>query len=1172
MTFDFVHLHVHSEYSLLDGAIRTVDLARSVAQWQHKSVALTDHGNLFGSLEFYEACLAQGVKPILGCEVYVAPDGISSRNSKHFNHLILLAKNLQGWHNLVKLVSIANTTGFYYKPRIDHPLLEQYHDGLIASSACLAGEIPEAILLDNLPLAESSADYYQNLFGKGNFFLEVMHNNIPQQIKVNNAILDIANRTGIPIVATSDAHFLNQDDIQWHKVFKRISTRSDKSDDNNDDNSYEQIYGSCYLASPQEMYQYFYDTIPQALSNTVLIADMCNVTLDTHHEQYLLPDISLPDGVTKNDELISRARSGLQAKFSAKGLNVPEQYSNRLEYELDVITKMGFSAYFLIVSSIIQAAKDKHIPIGPGRGSAAGSVAAWALNITELDPLRFNLLFERFLNPERISMPDIDTDVSDKGREQLLKYISDTYGSDHVAQIITFGRMKGRQSIKDVGRALGKDFALMDKIAKLVPEKAKNINAALDEAPELKDLYDSNPDVQLVIDTAKHIEGLARHTSQHAAGVVISPQPITDIVPVKRLASDKDSDTDQVVTQFTMEGVEKLGLVKMDFLGLSTLSIIDEAMHNISINHKTPPDWHAVNDAINDANTFKLLQDADTIGVFQLESDGIRAMLRKLKIDCFEDLIAALAMYRPGPLDTGMVDQYIDCKHGRAIPQYPHPLLEPVLKDTYGVILYQEQVMQAANILAGYSMGEADMLRKAMGKKKVDVMQQQRSKFLDGAQQHEISPETAGKIFDDIEKFAGYGFNKSHSAAYALISYDTAYLKANFPTEFMAAYLSSQMKAKRDVLGHYILEVKHSGIDVLPPDINVSNENFTPDGDVIRFGLGAVARMGHNSVDMIIRERSEHGSFTSLWDFMQRVNMSLMNKTVFENLIKAGAFDTLNPNRAQLLQGVQIYLEAIQKNAKAIKAANAKRQENSQQLLLFPEEEFIPTVQEISMPELPDVPDFDIRDKLNAEKSVTGLYLSGHPYEAYSARIKPFTNCTISDITTEGRKWLGQNTRPCFGGIAAAINVKNTKKGGSMAVMKFEDDEASIDVVIFPDMWQDIKDLVMAGCPYVIEGKIDDKGQCIPDKVIPVDDDDDDIHAQTFSRIVLNLDSHTQFDMKQFLLALNKCKGGSKLLLELHELGNSMLMCLDKYYVDGSKISEAVRGILPDGMYEIFAA
>ena len=1175
MTHDFVHLHVHTEYSLLDGAIRTKDLAEKVSGWDRKAVALTDHGVLYGAIEFYEACTAKNVKPILGCEIYTAPSGIHSTVDKRRNHLLLLAENLDGWHNLMKLVSIANTEGFYYKPRIDHDILAAHHKGIIASSACLQGEIPQLIMQGNTDEAEKIAVLYQDIMGEGNFFLEVMPNSIDAQKRVNSEILAISKRTGIPIIATGDAHYLKAEDYSWHKVLLGINTRSDTNADNDADGSKNKKFGfdrnEFYLMTPEEMYSHFEAEIPQALTNTVAIAERCNVTLNLKHEHYYLPDMKLDEGVTLDDELRKRARTGLTAKFAAKGLTVPEDYSKRLEYELGVITSMGFSAYFLIVSSIIQAAKDRKIPIGPGRGSAAGSVAAWSLQITELDPLRYNLLFERFLNPERISMPDIDTDVSDKGRDELLKYISEKYGSDHVAQIITFGRMKGRQSIKDVGRAMGEDFALMDKTAKLVPEKAKNIDAALEEAPELKEEYDDNPVVHKVIDTARNIEGLARHTSQHAAGVVISPVPITDIAPVKRLGSDKDADTGQVVTQFTMEGVEKLGLVKMDFLGLSTLSIIDEAMRNITVNGKIPPNLSAVNDAMDDAKTFKLLQDADTIGVFQLESEGIRAMLRKLRIDRFEDLVAALAMYRPGPLDTGMVDQYINCKHGRATPQYPHPLLEEALRETYGVILYQEQVMQAAHVLAGYSMGEADILRKAMGKKKVDVMKEQREKFMAGAEQNNIDPQTAGKIFDDIEKFAGYGFNKSHSAAYALISYDTAYLKANFRAEFMAAYLSSQMKAKREVLGRYILEVKRSGVDVLSPDINVSNENFTPDGEVIRFGLGAVARLGHNTVEMIIRERTEHGTYKDLWDFMRRVDMSLMNKTVFENLIKAGAFDKLNPNRAQLLAWLKLCLEELQKTDKLIKNLQAKQAQNSAQLSFGfddDEEQQSPEPQE---PALPQIPDFDHLQKLNAEKEVTGLYMSGHPYGAYSEKLSAYTNCVISDLQDEGRKWLGENIKPCIGGIVSSLSTKTTKKGEAMCIMKLEDTESSIDVVLFPKTWQEMKDIVETGKAFVVEGRLDDRGQFLPDKIVPAEGAE--LRAQKYARIVLNVEMHKELDMKKFVIALHRCKGKARLLIELHDKDDSMLVCLaNNYCVDPSKLPEAVAELLPEGMYEIFAA
>ncbi|MBQ9419108.1 MAG: DNA polymerase III subunit alpha, partial [Synergistaceae bacterium] len=654
---EFVHLHVHTEYSLLDGAIRTKKLAQKVAGWERKAVAMTDHGVMYGAVEFYENCMANDVKPILGCETYVSPQGISSRENKKSNHLLLLAENETGWHNLIKLISIANTEGFYYKPRIDHKLLTELHEGIIASSACLAGEIPQLILSGNIEEAERLAGIYRDTMGKGNFFLEVMPNSLPEQKKVNAAIVEMSKKLDIPIIATGDAHYLEKSDYDWHKILLKINTHADADDD-----AFGFSKNEFYLMSPEEMCAVFESEIPQAITNTIEIAERCNVKLPLKTGHYILPNLDLKEGQTAEDDLREKAREGLRKRFESRGISVPEEYSKRLEYELGIITQMGFSAYFLIVSGIIQAAKSKNIPIGPGRGSAAGSVVAWSLKITELDPLKYNLLFERFLNPERISMPDIDTDVSDKGRDELLRYISQKYGSDHVAQIITFGRMKGRQSVKDVGRAQGFEYSLMDKTAKMIPAMAKSIHDALESTPDFKAKYDEDMLVRGIVDTAMNIEGLARHTSQHAAGVVITPVPITDVVPVKRISSDQNADgVSQIVTQFTMEPVEKLGLVKMDFLGLSTLSIIQEALENIENNGKDVPDLNEVNDKMNDPATFKLLQEADTMGVFQLESDGIRAMLRKLRIDRFEDLVAALAMYRPGPLDSGMVDQYIDC-------------------------------------------------------------------------------------------------------------------------------------------------------------------------------------------------------------------------------------------------------------------------------------------------------------------------------------------------------------------------------------------------------------------------------------------------------------------------------------------------------------------------------
>ncbi len=1145
MSMDFVHLHVHTEYSLLDGAIRTKDLARKVSGWDTKAVAITDHGVLYGAVEFYKNCLAQGVKPVIGCETYVAPSGISDRKNKRANHLILLAENMTGWHNLMKLISIANTNGFWYKPRIEHKFLEEYHEGIIASSACLAGEIPQKILSGDIEGAIELAEYYDGTMGRGNFFLEVMPNTLDEQKKVNEAIVEISRKTGIPMIATCDSHYLNREDYDWHKILLRINTHADPTDD-----AFGFDRNEFYLMSPEEMYEKFGDTIPDALTNTVEIAERCNVKIIPEHRKYLLPETNLGDGMTPDDELRKRAHDGLKLIFEARGTGIPDEYMKRLELELNVITQMGFSSYFLIVSGIIQAAKSRNIPIGPGRGSAAGSLVAWSLKITELDPLRYNLLFERFLNPERISMPDIDTDVSDKGREELLKYISDYYGSDHVAQIITFGRMKGRQSVKDVGRALGIDYSIMNNTAKLIPPMCKSLSQALEDTPDLKSEYDSDPVKRNIIDKAGNIEGLARHASQHAAGVVITPVPVTDVVPVKRLG---EGETEQVVTQFTMGEIEELGLVKMDFLGLSTLSIIEEALENIKANKKPLPDMNKVNDEVNDEETFKLISEADTMGVFQLEADGFRAMLRKLKADCFEDLVAALAMYRPGPLDSGMVDQYIDCKHGRSKPEYPHPLLEPVLKETYGVILYQEQVMQCASVLAGYTLGEADLLRRAMGKKKVEVMQEQRAKFLSGAKEKDIDPEKASSIFDNIEKFAGYGFNKSHSAAYALITYDTAWLKAHYPTEYMAAYLSSQMKAKREVLGHYVLEVRQSGIQVLPPDINSSMENFTAVGEVIRFGLGAVARMGHNTVMMILNER-KNGKFTSLWDFMKRVDMSLMNKTVFENLIKAGAFDEIHKNRAMLLNALPKYLEAIQ-------SVNAEKK--TSQLGLFELDDGGDDDAVSAEPEIPEVPEFDEHTKLDYEKQVTGMYISGHPYETHQEELSPYTNCKIMDLNG----WKSENLKPCVGGIIASLKEKTTKKGANMCSLQLEDTEGSIDVVIFPKMWESLKGTLTVGEACVIEGKLDDRGQFLPDKIISPED----LNAKAKRYITLSVDAEEcrNMNLKRFVAALNGSKGNSRVILELKGEGETFCVYLGGCNIDAERLNDSLSKVMPSGSFSV---
>ncbi len=783
MTRQFVHLHVHTEYSLLDGAIRCDQLAAKTAEYGMPAVAMTDHGAMYGAVEFYHRCTSAGVRPIIGCEMYVDPDGHRSREKRGKNyHLLVLAENDEGYHNLVKLVSIANTEGFYSKPRIDHTLLSQYRSGLIVSSACLAGEIPSLILEDREDEALKRAMLYRDIVGKDNFFLEIMYNQIPEQAVVNKTLVRMAREHDFPLIATNDAHYLSQEDRDWHEVLLCVQTKSTLDDEKR----MTFTTNDFYLRSPEEMDRFFGAELPDALDNTVLIAERCNVTLPLDDRNYKLPNLRLPEGETLETNLEKESWAGLQQRL---GGQVPDDYEQRLRYELSVINSMGFAGYFLIVAGIIKAAKDRGIPVGPGRGSAAGSVVAWSLRVTELDPIKYNLLFERFLNPERISMPDIDTDVSDKGRDELLQYISDQYGHDRVSQIITFGRLMSRNAVKDVGRVLSMPVADVNAITRLIPLDAKSIPDALERSPELAAMNRKGSMVEKVLTIATHIEGLARHCSQHAAGVVITPMPVTDLVPVRRIGND------QIVTQYSMEPIEKLGLVKMDFLGLRTLSVIEEALENIALGGKAVPDIENI--PLDDGKTYEMLQRADTLGVFQLESGGMRRLLKKIRADCFDDLVAVLAMYRPGPLGSGMVDQYIRCKHGEAKVEYLHPLLEDVLRETYGVVLYQEQVMQCAAILAGFSLGEADILRRAMGKKKTDVMEQQRAKFVAGCEERGISRKKAEDTFDIIQEFAGYGFNKSHSAAYALITYQTAWLKANYHAEFMAAYLSSQIGTSR---------------------------------------------------------------------------------------------------------------------------------------------------------------------------------------------------------------------------------------------------------------------------------------------------------------------------------------------------------------------------------------
>ncbi|EEX48204.1 MULTISPECIES: DNA polymerase III subunit alpha [Jonquetella] len=1099
MEHPFVHLHVHTEYSLLDGAIRCGDLAARTAQWHQPAVAMTDHGVMYGAVEFFQACKSAGVKPIIGCEMYVAPEGIQSRE-KRSHHLILLAKDDEGYHNLVKLVSIANTDGFYYKPRIDHDLLARYSKGLIASSACLAGEVSSLLLAGEDGRAFETAQLYRDIMGPENYYLEIMSNTLPEQVAANKLLVEMARRNGFPLIATNDSHYLNPEDFDWHELLLCVGTNKTINDPGR--MSFE--VNDFYLRSPEEMWNFFGAEVPDALTNTVEIAERCSFEFKLKTGHYSLPKFDVPEGETLDSFLAKGARAGLEKRL---GGVIPPEYEQRLQYELGIISQMGFSGYFLIIADVIQACKNRHIPIGPGRGSAAGSLVAYAMRITELDPLRFGLIFERFLNPERISMPDIDTDVSDKGREALIRYVIDKYGVENVSQIITFGRMKSKAAIKDVGRAMGLPYADVDKVAKLVPDGVKSIAEAIEQTPDLKSLNDEDPQVAELLDSASKMEGLARHCSQHAAGVVITPMPLTDVVPVRKIGEN------QVVTQFSMEPVENLGLVKMDFLGLQTLSILEDALENIRENGKGNVNLEEI--PLDDPEVFKLLQNADTLGIFQLESPGMRRLIRRMVPDSFNDLVAILALYRPGPLESGMVDQYVDCKHGERV-HYLHPKLEPVLKETYGVVLYQEQVMKCASVLAGYTLGGADLLRRAMGKKKIEVMNQQRAIFVEGALKNGIDKNSAENIFDIIQKFAGYGFNKSHSAAYALISYQTAWLKTHYPKEFMAAYLTSKIGAKKDVMASYVKEVRSSGIDVLAPDINESRSSFTAAGEVIRFGLGAVSRMGENAVSAILESRKAGGPFKDMWDFVTRVDLRHVNKAALESLIKAGAFDCFSTNRRQLLEAASPMVDAA-----------SRLHVDDGQASLFGD------LSSLDRVELPDVPDDDLETRLAMEKEVIGMYISGHPIDQFREVIQGQVNATASDLA----HWHSQSVAPVFAGLLTEWKERITKRGDAMGVLRLDDGEREVEVVCFPKSktglnWLSVKPLLFEGKPYLIEGRLDDRGDgtVIASRIVPLEGRPS---SRKFLEITLEPDALRALTPKRLLLALKSCPGPSSVILKL---------------------------------------
>jgi DNA polymerase III subunit alpha len=1030
---DYVSLHLHTEYSLLDGAIRIKELVERAKEFRMPAVTMTDHGCLFGAVDFYKQVTKAGIKPIIGCELYVSPgsrfDRGNSGSEEVSFHLLLLARDNAGYKNLVTLVTKAYLEGFYYKPRVDMDLLEQYSGGLIALSACLKGEIPFCLQRGMLDRARERALQFKHIFGPENFYFEIQANGLPEQIEVNRQLIELGNELHIGLVATNDCHYLKKEDARAHEVLLCIQTGKTLKDASRMRFSSNEFY----LKSPSEMKETFKD-VPEAISNTIKIAERCNVTFELGKS--LLPEYQADDGEDPYDMMVRLANEGLQRKY---GPEVPEVYRERLKTELEVIRKMGYASYFLIVWDFISYARSKDIPVGPGRGSAAGSLVSYCLDITEIDPIKYSLLFERFLNPERISMPDIDVDFCQDRRGEVITYVSEKYGKDHVAQIITFGTMAAKAAIRDVGRAMDMPYAEVDKIAKLVPNTPKiTIESAMKQEPQLKDLYDSNDQVKDLLDIAIRLEGLNRHASTHAAGVVISPVPLTEYTPLYKSPSDES-----IMTQFDMGSVEGIGLLKFDFLGLKTLTVIQNTLKYIrqggmDISLKEIP--------LDDEKTYDLLSSGHTTGIFQLESAGMRDILVKMTPNRIEDLIALVALYRPGPIGSGMIDDFIKRKKGKVPVKYDLPQLKEILDETYGVILYQEQVMRIANKLANFSLGQADILRKAMGKKNIEVMSKQKEHFVNGAVANGINEKKASKIFDLLANFAEYGFNKSHSAAYAFVSYQTAYLKTHYPVEFMAATLSMDIH-DTDKIVKSINECRQMNIEILPPDINLSGSEFRVIGNSIRFGLAAVKGVGAAAIESILDSRNTEGAFLSIADFTGRADTRKVNKKVLESLVKAGAFDSLGITRAAAMDSVTTLL-------------NGSAGRNTGQQSIFGEESFEPG---------PEIAEWDESELLRNEKESLGFYITGHPLTKFDTmlsrlRAKKTTEC----------EHLADRSDIIIGGILRSIKKKNVKSTGDlMAYLTLEDDEGSVEVIAFPELYKNSVHLLKKDMLLLIKGSAD---------------------------------------------------------------------------------------------------
>ncbi len=1138
----FVHLHVHTEYSLLDGASRIRSVVGKAAELGMPAVAITDHGTMYGVIDFYKAARDNGIKPLIGCEVYVAPKSRFRKEGNRetlYNHLVLLAKDAEGYRNLVKIVSAGYLEGFYYKPRVDKELLSQYSKGLIALSGCLAGEIPELLLKGEDQKALQAALWYRENFGEGNFYLELQDQGLAEQKELNQKLLLLGEKAEIPLVATNDVHYLEREDAEAHDVLLCIQTGK-----NVEETKRLKFDGDgFYFKSEEEMRNIFADFPPEVLENTWKIADKIN--LDFDFDKRYLPHYDIPSSYsTPEDYLRDLCREGLTKRYA----KLTSEIQARLDYELGVIEQMGFAGYFLIVWDFVNFAVANGIPVGPGRGSAAGSLVAYCLSITNIDPLRYGLLFERFLNPERVTMPDVDIDFCYERREEVISYVIEKYGEDHVAQIITFGTMAARMVVRDVGRALNFTYGEADRVAKAIPdEPGMTIQMALEMNTDLADLYNNDERYRKFLDISRKLEGLPRHASTHAAGVVISGNPLVDHVPLQKTNGTP-------VTQFSMNILEELGLLKMDFLGLRTLTIMEEAVRQVNQQrHEEGAEKDKLDLAtipLDDTQTYLLLSQGETAGVFQLESSGMRSVLRDLKPTVFEDIIAVVALYRPGPMEQ--IPVFIESKHGKRKIAYLHPELEPVLKETYGVIVYQEQIIEIAARMAGFSLGQADLLRRAIGKKKKEILDEQRQIFTGGVAKKGYGRKLGKELYDLIVKFASYGFNKSHAAAYAMIAYQTAYLKANYPVEFMAALLTGVMSNAAKI-ALYIADCRRQGIEILPPDVNESETNFTVVGSKrIRFGLAAVKNVGKGAIETIIGTRMKEGRFTGLGDFCRKVDLRTCNRKVIESLIKCGAFDSLGGARSQ-------YLNYLEQALQSGQYAQKEKMDGQISMFSYLGEDKLSGEQE---DDLPPLPEYLPREKLTFEKELTGLYISGHPLDQYRQILENLKGTIPIGELAE----VKDRSRVTVVGMISSMRMIYTKKGRPMSFLTVEDYTGEMEIIVFSDLYERYRKSLEEERVIISKGRLDLKEEesvkMLCEEIIFL--------PREPRQLVVTISEDVSFpDLLTLKNILSKFQGGTPVYLYFKQNERLILTGQECWIKDPETMKKEIEGLLGSGSVKI---